>query len=261
MSKVPAEKRGRGSSLYFLAANLGWFFAFALGGLLPKRVLLPSALVLLALGIVMLTEKGKVKKEGPKKRGKKVTFVPPLAALVLSGIALGFMTLLVNTEVAIAVFGKEFGKAWGGLLLAFAALFGSAISYFFNKKLIDVMESHLSILLPGALTSSASFLISLPAPFSALGLFATKALVAWWRSSLLGLARVGDVGRRVGAFNSAGDGGRLLGSLIASAGPWTLPVLSALSLALALSSWLLSLRSPSTSPPRGGRGGASPSGG
>ncbi len=241
MSKVPAERRGRASSLYFVASNVGWIIAFALGGLLPKKSILPSSIILLALGLAMLMVKGKVpKKEGKGKKGRKAHFAPPLKALAISGLAVGFMTLLVNTEVAIAVFGNEFGKGPGGLLLATAALIGSIASYFLNKKLIDIMESHLALLLPGASSSLASLLIPMGGTLSVIGLFFTKALVSWWRSSLLGLARVGDVGRRVGTFNASADGGRLLGSLIASIGPWSLPLLSALSLSLSVVSWYLS---------------------
>ncbi|UXD22148.1 hypothetical protein IPA_02120 [Ignicoccus pacificus DSM 13166] len=245
MSKVGVEKRGRGSSLYFLASNAGWFFAFALGGAFPKGTLLPSSIALLILSAIMLFEKGKAKKEKMGRKDKRRTFVPPLTALILSGIALGFMTLLVNTEVAIAIFGKEFGKLYGGIILALAALVGSAVSYFLNKKLIDIMESHLSILLPGLSTSLSSLLMPLGGGLSVLGLFTTKTLVAWWRSSLLGLARTGDVGRRVGTFNASADGGRFLGSLITALGPWTLPILSLSSLGLSVASWLLSLRSKS----------------
>jgi len=242
MSKVEVGKRGRASSLYFFASNLGWVFAFALGGLLPKGSLLPSSVILIALAAIMAFEKGKAIKGQGKKKVKRTTFVPPLTALALSGLAVGFMTLLVNTEVAIAIFGKEFGKAWGGLLLSLAALVGSGLSYFMNKKLIDIMESHLSLLLPSLSTSLSSLLIPLGSWGSVIGLFATKTLVAWWRSSLLGLARTGDVGRRVGTYNASADGGRFLGSLISSVGAWSLPLLSLLSLTLGIVSWIVSWR-------------------
>jgi len=237
MSKVGAEKRGRASSLYFVASNLGWFFAFTLGGLLSKKTLLPSALLLLALAAVVSTEKGVVKKEKGRRKGKKLMFVPPTGALVLSALALGFMTVLVNTEVAIAAFGAELGKALAGITLGLAALIGSGISYFLNRKLIDIMESDLSMLLPAVSTSLSSLLISLPPPLSVVGLVATKTLTMWWRSSVLGLARTGDVGRRVGAFNAGGDAGRLIGSTFMSLGPWTLPVASIISLVLGTVAW------------------------
>ena len=246
MSKVGPEKRGRASSLYFVASNLGWFFAFVLGGLLSKETLLPSAVILIILALVMIREKGVVKKERKKAR-KKVMFVPPTGALVLSALALGFMTVLVNTEVAIATFGAELGKAMAGLTLGLAALVGSTISYFLNKKLIDVMESHLSMLLPAVSTSLSSFLISLPAPPSVIGLLFTKTLTMWWRSSVLGLARTGDVGRRVGAFNAGGDAGRFVGSAFMSLGPWTLPVASTISLALGVIAWLRAVKAQTRS--------------
>ncbi|ABU81485.1 MFS transporter [Ignicoccus hospitalis] len=245
MSKVPREYRGRASSLYFVSGNLAWFFAFALGGLLAESALVPSALALFALSLAVLAFKGKAVEE--RRKGKGKAFVPPLSALVMTSIALGIMTVLVNTEVAVAVFGREFGKAFGGLLLAAAALVGSIISYFLNKKLIDISESHLSMLLPAVGASLSGFLISAPPPLSALGLFSTKALTMWWRSSALGLARAGDVGRRVGAFNAAGDFGRLLGSLASSLGPWTVALLPALSLALGTLAWAHSRSTLSTS--------------
>ncbi len=242
MSKVEEKKRGRASSLYFVATNLGWFFAFTLGGLLSKRALLPSALALLILSLATLKVKGKVRKGEGRKRRKAKIFAPPTGALVLSALALGFMTVMVNTEVAIAAFGFELGKALAGITLGLAALIGSGISYFLNKKLIDVMESHLSMLLPALTTSLSGFLISAPPPLSVIGLVATKTLTMWWRSAVLGLARTGDVGRRVGAFNAGGDAGRLIGSSISSLGPWTLLLLPALALALGVGAWAWALK-------------------
>ena len=239
MSRAKREFRGRASSLYFTATNLGWFLAFLLGGLIPKGSMLPSSIILITLGSILLLVKQELVKERKRTKGK--VFIPPLSAIVLGSIALGFMTLLVNTEVAVAIFGREFGRVMGGTLLALAALIGSASGYYLNKVLIDVNESHLSMLIPPLVTTSSSFLIYFQ-PLSPLGLFLTKAFVSWWRSVMLALARVKDVGRRVGAFNAGGDAGRFLGSLIASFGPWTLPFLSLSSLALALTAWALSLR-------------------
>ncbi len=239
MSRAKREFRGRASSLYFTVINLGWFLAFLLGGLIPKGSILPSSLILIVLGSALIFVKQELIKERKKAKGK--VFIPPLSAIVLGSIALGFMTLLVNTEVAVAIFGKEFGRAIGGILLASAALIGSASGYYLNKILIDINESHLSMLLPPVVTTSSSFLIYLQ-PLSPIGLFLTKAFVSWWGSVMLALARVKDVGRRVGAFNAGGDAGKFLGALISSLGPWTLPYLSLSSLALALIAWALSLR-------------------
>ena len=244
MSKVERGFRGRASSLYFFSGNLAWFFAFALGGALGKASSLPSSVILFALALAVLRVKGVAKKEKVKRKGG---FAPPLTSIILSSLGLGMMTVMVNTEVAIATFGGELGKVWGGLTLATAALVGSGISYFLNKKLIDVMESDLSLVLPPLASSLPGTLMALPAPASVLGLFVAKAGTMWWRSAVLGLARSGDVGRRVGAFNASGDAGRLLGSLISSAGPQALPALPLTALALGLAAWLHTRSTLSTS--------------
>ncbi len=239
MSKVEPKRRGRASSIYFAATNLGWFLAFFLGGLLAKESLIPASLALIILSFILLREKGKVQK-GLGKGKRERLFIPPTSAILLSAIGLGFLTVLVNTEVAIAAFGYEFGRIYGGLVLGLAALIGSGISYFLNRKLIDIEESHLSMLLPSLSASLSGFLISAQAPLSAIGLIFTKTFVMWWRSTLLGLSRTGDVGRRVGVFNAGGDGGRLLGSLLTSLGPWTLPLVPLVGLTLGAISWLIS---------------------
>ncbi len=238
MSKVDPKRRGRVSSLYFVSTNLGWFFAFLLGGLLVKESLLPASIALILLSIVLLKEKGKVEKGERRKR--EALFAPPTHAILLSAIGLGFLTVLVNTEVAIATFGYELGKVFGGLVLGLAALIGSGVSYFLNKVLIDVKESHLSMLLPSLSASLSGFLIPLAAPLSAIGLILTKSFVMWWRSTLLGLSRTGDVGRRVGIFNAGGDGGKLLCSALLSLGSWTLPLAPAIGLLLGLAAWVIS---------------------
>ena len=247
MSKVDPKRRGRASSLYFASTNLGWFLAFFLGGLLAKESLIPASIALIVLAIVLLKEKGKVRKGEGRKREERV-FAPPTHAILLSAIGLGFLTVLVNTEVAIAAFGYEFGRTFGGLILGLAALIGSGISYFLNKTLIDIKESHLSMLLPSLSASLSGFLISLSAPISAVGLILTKSFVMWWRSTLLGLSRTGDVGRRVGIFNAGGDGGRLLCSAMLSLGPWALPIAPAVGLTLGLIAWLISKPSSPSSP-------------
>ncbi len=243
MSSVEKERRGRASSLYFIATNAAWVLAFLLGSFFNRSAVLVSSSLLLALSIVVSRLRvGARAPKGGKGKGKKASFVPPNVSIALGGLAVGFMTLLVNTEVAIAVLSSELGKAASGLVLASAALVGAVVSYLINKKLIDYMESHLSMLLPSVTTPLASSLIYLSPTVSALGTLLTKASVSWWRSVLLGLSKAEKTGKRVGIFNSSADAGRIVGALLASQGPAALPILSALSLALGLASWFLSVR-------------------
>ncbi|ALU12511.1 hypothetical protein EYM_04680 [Ignicoccus islandicus DSM 13165] len=244
MSSVGEEKRGRASSLYFIATNSAWILAFLIGSIIDRNAMVVSSALLILIALVMLKLDVRVGVKAKKGKGKgKKRFVPPNEAIALGGLAVGFMTLLVNTEVAIAVLGLEFEKTVIGIVLAVAALIGAVVSYLVNRKLIDYLETHLSLLLPSVATPVASTLIYVSPMTSSVGVLVTKAAVSWWRSTLLGLSRAQETGKRVGLFNSSADAGRIIGAFIASQGAAMLPILSALSFVLGLASWTLSLKS------------------